>query len=317
MDEIRVFSPATVANVACGFDILGFALDAPGDETVIRKVDRPGVHIRKVEAICNDEEGSIAGLPLATSENVAGVALQAMVHSLGLKGGFELDLYKGVKPGSGIGSSAASATGAVFAANELLGCPCSRAELVAFAMEGEKLVSGVAHADNVAPGLMGGFVLVRSYNPLDLVPIPAPEALHCTVIHPKIELRTSDARNILGKEIPLSAAITQWGNVAGLIAGLYQGDLGLVGRSLEDVVIEPVRSILIPAYDAVKTASLEAGALGCSISGSGPSIFALSDSLVTAEAVAEAMRQTYSQVGVPFDVYTSKVNPIGCRVINS
>ncbi len=316
MKEIRVFSPATVANVACGFDILGFALDAPGDETVLRRVDHPGIHIRHIEAICNDEEGSIAALPLATAENVAGVSLQAMVDALGLEGGFEMELYKGVKPGSGIGSSAASAAGSVFAANELLGRPFSRAELVAFAMEGEKLVSGVAHADNVAPGLMGGFVLVRSYRPLDLVSIPAPEALHCTVIHPKIELKTSDARNILRKEIPLSAAITQWGNVAGLIAGLYRGDLQLVGRSLEDVVIEPIRSILIPAYDAVKAACLEAGALGCSISGSGPSIFALSDAAPTAAAIAEAMRKTYAKVGVPFDVYTSKVNPEGCRVIS-
>lgn len=307
MEEIRVFSPATVANVACGFDILGFALEAPGDETVVRRVGRPGIHIRKIEGI--------EGLPMEATQNVAGVSLQAMVDALGLEGGFELELYKGVKPGSGIGSSAASAAGSVFAANELLGQPCTRAELVAFAMEGEKLVSGVAHADNVAPGLMGGFVLVRSYSPLDLVSIPAPDALHCTVIHPKIELRTSDARNILRKEIPLSAAITQWGNVAGLIAGLFQGDLELVGRSLEDVVIEPVRSILIPAYDAVKVASLEAGALGCSISGSGPSIFALSDAGDKAEAIAEAMRKTYTQVGVPFDIYTSKVNTQGCRVV--
>lgn len=307
MDEIRVFSPATVANVACGFDILGFALEAPGDETVVRRIDRPGIYIRKIEGI--------EGLPMEADQNVAGVSLQAMVDALGLEGGFELELYKGVKPGSGIGSSAASAAGSVFAANELLGRPCTRAELVAFAMEGEKLVSGVAHADNVAPGLMGGFVLVRSYSPLDLISIPAPDALHCTVIHPKIELRTADARNILRKEIPLSAAITQWGNVAGLIAGLYKEDLELVGRSLEDVIIEPVRSILIPAYDAVKAACLEAGALGCSISGSGPSIFALSDAGEKAEAVAEAMRITYTKVGVPFDIYTSKVNTQGCRVV--
>ena len=246
---------------------------------------------------------------------MSGVALMAMAAALGLDHGFELELYKGVKPGSGIGSSAASAAGAVYAANELLGRPFTRPELVPFAMEGEKLVSGVAHADNVAPALLGGFVLVRSYQPLDLVPVPTPDALHCTVIHPKIELRTADARSILRQDLPLSSAITQWGNVAGLIAGLFLEDLALVGRSLEDVVIEPVRSILIPAYDQVKAACLKAGALGCSISGSGPSIFALSDSMDRAAAVAEAMHNTYSSVGVPFDIYTSKVNKEGCRTI--
>ena len=202
----------------------------------------------------------------------------------------------------------------MFAANELLGRPCTRAELVPFAMEGEKLVSGVAHADNVAPALMGGFTLVRSYAPLDLVPIPAPKGLWAAVVHPQIEVRTADARGILRREIPLSDAITQWGNVAGLVAGLLKGDLGLVGRSLEDVVIEPIRSILIPGYETAKAAALQAGALGCSISGSGPSMFALCEGKEIAERVGNVMGGVFEELGVERLVHVSGVNPVGCRI---
>lgn len=307
-DSVKIFSPATVANVACGFDILGFALDAPGDEMVLRFGENPGVRITKITGV--------EGLPMAVEENVAGVALMAMIEALGLKRGFEMEIHKGILPGSGIGSSAASAAGAVFAANELLGRPCTRAELVPFAMEGEKLVSGVAHADNVAPALMGDFALVRSYAPLDIIPIAAPKGLCAAVVHPQIEVKTADARGILRKEIALADAITQWGNVAGLVAGLLKGDLKLVGRSLEDVVIEPIRSILIPGYEEAKAAAVSAGALGCSISGSGPSIFALCDGMEAAAEVGKAMGGVFSQLGVERLVHVSGVNNIGCRLLD-
>lgn len=306
-DWTRIFSPATVANVACGFDILGFALDAPGDVVSLRKRAAMGVEIVEITGV--------EGLPLAAEQNVAGVSLLAMADALDLDHGFEMRLHKGILPGSGIGSSAASAAGAVFAANEALGRPLSREELVPFAMEGEKLVSGVAHADNVAPALLGGFSLVRSYHPLDVVSIPAPAGLCVAVVHPQIELRTADARGILRKEILLADAITQWGNVAGLVAGLLQGDLALVGRSLEDVVIEPIRSILIPGYGQAKAAAIDSGALGCSISGSGPSIFALCEGLDCARRVGGAMGGVFDRMGLERLVHVSEVNAEGCRVL--
>lgn len=306
--SITVFSPATVANVACGFDVLGLALNLPGDTLTLRLSDRPGIRITRITGA--------EGLPSDPTQNVCGVALQALLDQLGSAQGFDLELEKGIPPGSGIGSSAASSAGAVFAANELLGKPFSAAELVPFAMEGERLVSGVAHADNVAPALLGGFVLVRSYEPLDLVPIATPAELCCAVIHPHIEVKTADSRGILRQEIPLKSAIRQWGNVGGLIAGLLTNDLALVGRSLEDVVIEPVRSILIPGYDEVKAAAMAAGALGCSISGSGPSIFALCDGIEIAERVSEVMAEKYAGFGIPFQVYASRVNGDGVRILN-
>lgn len=306
--SITVFSPATVANVACGFDILGLALDRPGDTITLRLSDDPGIRIARITGM--------EGLTTDPTQNVCGVALKAMLDHLGSEQGFEIELEKGIPPGSGIGSSAASSAGAVFAANELLGKPYTPAELVPFAMEGERLVSGVAHADNVAPALLGGFVLVRSYAPLDLVPIATPPDLCCAVIHPHIEVRTADSRGILRREIPLASAIQQWGNVGGLIAGLLTNDLDLVGRSLEDVVIEPVRSILIPGYDDVKTAALASGALGCSISGSGPSIFALCKGLASAEHVSKVMAETYSEFGISYAVYASRVNADGVRIVS-
>ncbi|MEM7035409.1 MAG: homoserine kinase, partial [Bacteroidota bacterium] len=271
--------------------------------------DTPGVTISRIEGV--------KGLPLAPEQNVAGVALMAMLEQVKGAPGIEMEIHKGIKPGSGIGSSAASAAGAVFGANELLGRPFSRKELVRFAMEGEKLVSGNAHADNVAPALLGGFVLIRSYAPLDIVEIPAPEELCCAVIHPQIEVKTADSRAILRQEVSLKAAITQWGNVGGLVAGLLQNDLELVGRSLEDVVAEPVRSILIPGYEAVKETAIASGALGCSISGSGPSVFALCRGMAVAEKVAAAMGEVYEGLGVQSAVYASPVNRTGARVMAS
>lgn len=307
MESLRIFSPATVANVACGFDILGFALETPGDEMVFRKSEKPGVHITRID--------SPVVLPMRAEKNVAGVAAMALLQELGSDQGVEMEIYKRIKPGSGIGSSAASSAGAAFGVNALLGNPFQAKELVPFAMAGEKVASGTAHADNVAPAILGGFVLVRSYDPLDVISIPAPESLYATVIHPQIEVKTSDARRILKPDVPLSKAIRQWGNVAGLIAGLHQGDYELIGRSLEDVIIEPIRSILIPGFDKVKKAAMQAGALGCSISGSGPSVFALSRSEEDALAAKEAISEQYTKFGIDFEIHVSRVAPQGARIM--
>lgn len=306
MDEIKVFCPATIANISCGFDVLGVALDAVGDEMVVRKSKEKGVRITKLVG---------QDLPMETNKNVAGVAALALLEASDYDGGIEIEIYKKIKAGSGIGSSAASSTGAVWAINELLGKPFSILELVKFAMEGEYLASGVRHADNVAPALFGGFTLVRSYAPLDVIKINTPKELYATVIHPQIEVKTADSRKILKTNISLQDGIKQWGNVGGLVAGLFTEDYDLIGRSLEDHIIEPIRSILIPEFNNVKSESIKAGALGCGISGSGPSIFAMSKGEKTAKKVAEAMRKVYEGIGIDFDIHVSKINPVGIKII--
>ena len=229
--------------------------------------------------------------------------------------GIEIEIYKKIKAGSGIGSSAASSAGAVFGINELLGRPFTRKELVKFAMQGEKLASGNAHADNVAPCLLGGFTLVRCSNPLDIIKIDSPSELYATVVHPQIELKTSDARSVLKQTVSLKSAITQWGNVGGLVAGLYTNDYELIGRSLHDEIIEPIRSMLIPGFDLIKKTAYENGALGSGISGSGPSIFALSKGAVTAEKIAKAMSSVYDEINLPYEIHVSRVNPEGVSII--
>ncbi|WP_034256672.1 homoserine kinase [Arenibacter latericius] len=305
-NEIKIFSPATIANISCGFDVLGLALETVGDEIIIRKTPKKGIKITKLTG---------QDLPTETLQNVAGVAGLAFLAESNYNGGFEIEIYKKIKAGSGIGSSAASSSGAVWAMNELLDRPFSNLQLVKFAMEGERLASGVPHADNVAPALFGGFTLVRSYHPLDIVKIPTPTELYATVIHPQIEVKTSDSRRILKTNISLEDGIKQWGNVGGLIAGLYTSDYELIGRSLVDHIVEPIRSILIPGFDKVKENALEAGALGCGISGSGPSIFALSRGEENALKVANAMKNVYQKIGVDYDVHVSKINTDGIKIL--
>ena len=306
MNEIKLFCPATIANLSCGFDVLGLCLATAGDEMIIRKSDLKGVRITKIIG---------ADLPLETEKNVAGVAALAMLEEVETEFGFEIEIYKKIKAGSGIGSSAASSAGAVFGINELLGQPFTRKELVKFAMQGEKLASGNAHADNVAPCLLGGFTLVRCSNPLDIIKIDSPSELYATVVHPQIELKTSDARSVLKQTVSLKSAITQWGNVGGLVAGLYTNDYELIGRSLHDEIIEPVRSMLIPGFDLIKKIAYENGALGSGISGSGPSIFALSKGEATAEKIAKAMSAVYDEINLPYEIHVSRVNPEGVKVI--
>lgn len=307
MNQIKIFAPATIANVSCGFDVLGLCLDSIGDEMIIRKTKEKGVRISKII-------GQV--LPLETEKNVAGVAVLALLKKYEkVNCGFDIEIHKNIKPGSGIGSSSASSAGAVFGVNKLLGEPFSLHELIPFAMEGEKLASGTAHADNVAPALLGGCTLVRSYKPLDVIKINPPKELYATVIHPKIEVKTSDSRSVLKKKVTLKQAVTQLGNLGGLISGLYTEDYDLIGRSLHDEIVEPLRSILIPQFDTVKQNAKNAGALGSGISGSGPSIFALSKGQETAKKVGEAMAKAYENVTINFDVYVSKINEEGMKVV--
>lgn len=309
-EKVRAFAPASVANVGCGFDVLGFAIDDPGDEVVAELAEQAGIEILSVDG----DEGR---LPLETDRNTAGVAVRELLKELKADKeiGINLRIYKKMPLGSGLGSSAASSVAAVVAVNHLLGDPFSTKELLSFAVEAERVASGTPHADNVAASLFGGFILVRSNDPLDVISLDTPEKLHCTVIHPRIEIRTEDTRKILRQRIPLAKAVIQWGNVGGLIAGLLKSDYELIGRSLHDEIVEPIRSVLIPGYDDLKQAALKAGALGCSISGSGPSVFALSTSKKQAREVGKAMSQVLNAVGLESDLYVSMINRQGAAVI--
>ena len=306
MREIKIFSPATVANISCGFDILGLCLDTVGDEMVVREVAEKGVKITHIIG---------QNLPFETKNNVAGVAALALLDNIETTVGFEIEIYKNIKPGSGIGSSAASAAGAVFAINELLGKPFSAEELILFAMQGEKLASGSAHADNVSPALLGGFTLVRSYEPLEVLKIDTPTELYVTIIHPQIELKTSVSRAVLKNQVPLNKMVKQMGNFGGLISGLYTSNYDLISRSLHDEIIEPNRSVLIPEFNQVKKSALKAGALGVGISGSGPSIFALCRGKGIATKVGRVMSEIYDKTHIEYDIHVSKINQQGIRVL--
>jgi len=304
MNEIKLFSPATVANVSCGFDVLGFCLDSIGDEMVIRKSVEKGIRITKIEGY---------DLPFEVEKNVAGVSALAMYKAAKPDCGFEIEIYKHIKPGSGVGSSSASAVGSVYGMNVLLGNPYSKTELTAFAMKGEAVASQSEHADNIAPALFGGFTLVKSLDPLEVLQIPTPSDLFAVVIHPQIDIKTSDARKILPKTIALKDAITQWSNVGSLIHGLHTNNYDLISRSLKDVVVEPFRSQLIPGFESIKKTALSYGALGTGISGSGPSVFSLCKSKTSALDVEKAIRETYEKQNIPFEIYVSKINLNGIK----
>jgi homoserine kinase len=303
---IKVHAPGTVANLVCGFDILGLCLNEPNDLMEVKLLDEKKIIIHSADGY---------PLPSDPAQNTAGAPLIEMINELDKNIGFEVTIHKRIKPGSGIGSSAASAAGAVVAANHLLGNIYNNEDLVRFAMFGEKVATGVKHADNIAPCIYGGVTLIRSIFPLDIVAIPAP-SLFVTVVHPQIEVKTKDARQILRKEVLLKDAIKQWGNIAGLVAGFMSNDLDLIGRSLEDVIIEPVRSILIPGFDEVKQRCKSAGALGGGISGSGPSLFMLSKDERTANAVQKEMNAVYERIGLDYHSYVTTINMEGVKVIN-
>jgi len=306
--EIKIFVPATVSNVACGFDIMGFPIKEPGDIMIFRTREEKGVVITRIEGAPD--------IPVDPAHNVAGVVSLAMLEEQGMPFGVEIEMEKGIRPGSGIGSSGAGSAGAAWAVNRLLGDVYGEEELVSFAMLGEQSISGARHADNVAPALMGGFILIPGYDPLTLVRLPYPPDLYCTIFHPQIEIRTKDAREILKKDISLKDAVRQWGNVAGLVAGLSQENYDLISASLEDVVAEPARSLLIPSFYDLKQQAREAGALGCSISGSGPAVFALSRGRETAEAVRKAMESVYQDKEIGWKSYVSAIAREGVKILS-
>jgi len=309
LKKVTAFAPATVANVSCGFDIMGFAISGTGDKVSVE-------YAKENEVILSGAYGHL--IPSAFEKNTASVTISALLKAIkkqDLK--FKISLEKNMPLGSGMGSSASSSAAAVFAVNHLMGNLFTVKELIPFAMEGERVASGSAHADNVAPSLLGGFVLIRSYSPLDIVHVPCPEDLFCAVVHPQIELHTSDARRILQRDIPMSDVIKQTANTAGFMLGLLIEDYDLLGRSMNDLLAEPKRVLLIPGFEEAKKNALLAGALGCGISGSGPSVFALSKGKETAIQIAEVIKKSFLQVGLASESYVSSMNVQGTYIIDA
>ncbi|WP_423818073.1 homoserine kinase [Salinimicrobium sp. TIG7-5_MAKvit] len=307
MDEIKIFAPATVANLSCGFDVLGCCLKSIGDEMLLRKNATGEIRITKITG---------QDLPREADKNVAGVAVRALLKHLNSQQGFDIEIYKKIKAGSGIGSSAASSAGAVFAVNKLLNEPFSPEELIPFAMEGERLASGNAHADNVAPALLGGFNLIRSYEPLEVIHLPTPQDLRMVILHPLIEVKTMDSRSIIRQSISLQKAVKQWGNLGAFVSALYSNDYDLLGRSLKDEIVEPVRSILIPFFDELKIIARESGALGFGISGSGPSVFAMCKGEASAKQTGAAIQKYYQEKEIDFDLHLSNIGNEGVKIIS-
>ncbi|PKL83539.1 MAG: homoserine kinase [Ignavibacteriae bacterium HGW-Ignavibacteriae-3] len=307
-NSIKVIAPATVSNVGPGFDIMGFAINTPVEEMTVRISDKPGIRILKIS-------GDKSGLPFDIKKNTAAVAVTKMLASLKLKIGVEIEIRKMIISGSGLGSSAASAVAAPVALNELLDRPFTKQELMEFALEGEKVASGSIHADNVAPCLFGGFILIRGYKPMDIIPLSYPKKLFCTVLHPQFAIKTSDARKLIRKNYPLKEVVAQAGNAGGLIAGLLKSDYDLIRRSMNDLIAEPARAKLIPGFYKIKEAALNAGAVGCSISGSGPAVFAFCTSENDAEKIGRVMKKISSEFVKKNMIYISNINSTGPRVI--
>lgn len=309
-NTIKVFAPATVANVVCGYDILGFASNTPGDEVLMSITDKPGVMISKIT-------GDDGRLPLDAAKNTVSLSVQHYLQHIGRPDlGIEIQLHKKMPIGSGLGSSSASTVAGLFAVNTMLGGLLSNKELLPFAMKGEEMACGYGHADNVAPALMGGFVLIRSYEPLDVISLPCPPDLHCAIVFPEVDVPTRDARQMIRNKILLKDAVTQWGNIAGLVSGLYTNDLDLIGRSMKDILVEPVRSILIPDFYRLREIALESGALGFGISGSGPSVFAFTRDEDTATRITQNIQQHLFALQISSKIYTSAINQAGPRVLD-
>lgn len=309
-NQVHVFAPATVANMVCGFDVLGFALDEPGDEVRMKLVADRGVRLVSVTG----DEGR---LPREASKNTVSASVLAYLRHIGrMDIGVEIELYKHMPIGSGLGSSSASTVAGLFAINTLLGHSLSKAELLPFAVQGEELACGHGHADNVAPALLGGITLIRGYNPLDVIKLPAPPSLFASVVFPHVDVPTRDARQMVRANVSLRDAVTQWGNIGGLVAGLYSNDYDLIARSMHDGIIEPTRAILIPEFYEMRRLALASGALGFGISGSGPSVFAFAKSKGTAGQITAALQELLRGQGVDSYGYVSAINTTGPREIN-
>jgi len=306
---IRVFAPATVANVVCGFDVLGFAINEPGDEVVMRITNKPGITISKIT-------GDNGRLPLDPAKNTVSVSVQHYLNSIGRNGiGLDIELHKKMPIGSGLGSSSASTVAGLFAIKTLLGDETDPASLLSFAMKGEEMACGHGHADNVAPALLGGFVLIRSYEPLDVIRLPHPAGLWCAIVFPDVDVPTREARQIIRKNIQMRDAVTQWGNIAGLVSGLFMNDIDLIGRSMKDILVEPVRSMLIPDFYLMREMAMGLGAVSFGISGSGPSVFAFARDEETARRITQKLQQHLTSIKIGSNVYVSTINDKGPRVI--
>lgn len=308
MKFARAFAPATVANVCCGFDILGFAIDDQGDEVEVRYSDSPGVRMVKIT-------GDNGKLPMEANRNTCSVAIQSYLNALGKDVGIDIILEKRLPLGSGMGSSAASAAAALVAINALMGEPMSRKELVPHAMEAERIACGTGHADNVAPSILGGFVLIRDYHPLDLLKVDFPKELCCALVHPHLEVKTEDSRRILRNSVTIRDAVSQSANAAGLMIGLMNSDFELIGKSLKDAIAEPVRAVFIPGFDQLRKVAKDSGALGAGISGSGPTVFALCNDMKIANKVGEKIVEHFSLSHLKSDLIVSPVNKEGARVV--
>nr|WP_233166903.1 homoserine kinase [Pedobacter sp. ASV2] len=307
--SIKVFAPATVANVVCGFDVLGFAVNEPGDEVEMRLTDTPGVTIKRIT-------GDDGRLPLDAAKNTVSASVQHYLkHINRLDIGVEIELHKKMPIGSGLGSSSASTVAGLFAINKLMGDILTAKELVPFAMKGEELACGYGHADNVAPALLGGFVLIRSYEPLDVISLPTPKGMYAAIVYAEVDVPTKDARQMIRSKVLLKDAVTQWGNVAGLVSGLFMNDFDLIGRSMKDVLVEPTRSILIPGFEEMRSLAMDNGAIGFGISGSGPSVFALTKDEETAKRITKAQQQYLNKININSKAYVSSVNAEGPRVL--
>lgn len=311
LKEIRVFAPATVANMICGFDILGFAVDKPGDEVYMQRVEESGVRIRSIQ-------GDDGRLPLDPDKNTVSACVKMLLSHLGLEDevGVEIDLIKHMPIGSGLGSSSASTVAGLFAINALLGNPLTKNELMPFCVEGERLACGHGHADNVAPALMGGITLIRGYEPLDIINLPVPEDLVAGIVFPQVDVPTRDARQLIKEKVSLKDAVNQWGNIAGLVAGLYRSDYDLIGRSMHDVLIEPTRAILIPEFYEMKRIAMEAGVLSFGISGSGPSVVAISKGAEAAQLAVDRIQEHLTANGIDSLQFVSAVNAEGPKILS-
>jgi len=306
--SIKVFAPASVSNVGPGFDLMGFALEYPGDEIIVTKKNKSGLIIKKISG-----DGNV--LPTDPKRNTTTVAIQSLLDRYSINTGLDVEIRKKMGIGSGLGSSAASSVGGVFAVNKLLDLKLTRDELLQHALAGEMIASGSLHADNIAPALYGGFILVRSYDPIEVLKIQYPKKLYVSIVYPDIVIKTCDARKMLPKRVSVKAAVAQAGNSAGLINGLVTSNYELIGKSINDSIAEPYRSKLIPCYDDVRKAAFRAGALNCNITGSGPSMFAFSTSAADAEKINTAMRYAVKHFGYKSKTYLSKINRIGPKVI--
>ena len=306
MKKVRVFAPASIANLGCGFDIMGLALDEVGDILEMTASEGDGI------SIVNQTD---VPLPDDIEENVITPVIRKFLEMTGQKAQIDVTICQKIYPGSGIGSSAASSAAAAYGMNELFDCPLSDDEMVICAMEGENLASGGYHADNAAPALLGGIILIRGYEPLDIIQLPIPGNFYCAVVHPKIMVSTKAARSILPKAVPMHDAISQWGNVGGLVAGLYSGNIGLVGRAMRDAVAEPYRKQFIPGFDELRERILASGSMAMNISGSGPSVFSLSGKREIAHRAGEIMKEHFDARGIPCEVYVVKVTNKGAKLL--